>query len=288
MATLAEWAGGTLPTTNGAGVTLVAGGGPAGYGWDAIQLAQQASEACSVRLGFTSRASAAIRGYYRTPAAWPASSAPQMMARKTSSIGGGRFNLAGSGQPGQARLWSADASASIAQSATGLLELSTWYRVELLINQAAGQARLGIFPLASAVAVYDTGWLAGNVDDAISIAEFGSALANPTVGTTRLAQLIVTDVIADWVGPAPGDTAVTRLDTPVLTVVAATSPSSAGASDGTATITWPPVPGAGRYQARANPGGTGWVDKASTVTSPYQVTGLPVGTSQLGVIAHPS
>lgn len=79
------------------------------------------------------------------------------------------------------------------------------------------------------------------------------------------------------------------LATPVLTLTAQTDPTTIGGTDGTATVTWPAVPGAASYDAYAAPGGSpvqgDFVLFDDNVTSPFTFTGLSAGTRSLGIKA---
>lgn len=85
----------------------------------------------------------------------------------------------------------------------------------------------------------------------------------------------------------PAAAAEQPLPTPVVTLVSSTPVTGPGRADGTATISWPPVPGANSYDAyRSTTGPAGFALLASGVTSPYTVTGLPSGNFLLGVRAE--
>ena len=77
------------------------------------------------------------------------------------------------------------------------------------------------------------------------------------------------------------------LATPTPVVVSSTNPTSPVAIDGTATITWAVIPNAVRYEVAVDPDGPGHTVKSTSATSPYTVTGLPAGTTNIGVRAHP-
>ena len=80
------------------------------------------------------------------------------------------------------------------------------------------------------------------------------------------------------------------LATPVVTLGAKTDATSYGASDGTQTVTWAPIPGAASYDAYTAPGGSptqeAFALAAAGVTSPHVFTGLSAGTRSYGIKAR--
>ena len=198
MATLASWNSGTLPTTVGTGVSSAPTGGPGGIA--AIQFDQAASNVSQVRLSFTSRQNVAMRAYFLMPSAWASASQSIMIGRPDGATVIGRAILAGTGTPGQVRLSKADPQANSATSANGLVANSTWYRWELLIDQANGRGKLGIFALQSDTPLYDSGWITAAFGSSVDRAEFGPAVTSTTLGMIRVAALKVTDDVTTWVG----------------------------------------------------------------------------------------
>ena len=81
----------------------------------------------------------------------------------------------------------------------------------------------------------------------------------------------------------------TPLDTPVVTLGAATDPTTIGGTDGTQTVSWPAVTDAASYEAYIAAGSTpaqgDFTLVASGVTSPYTFTGLAAGTHSYGIKA---
>ena len=281
MATLASWDSGTLPTTVGSGVSSATTGGPGGIA--AIQFDQAAAAVSQVRLTFTSRQNVAIRAYILMPAAWASASQSLIVGRPDGSNIIGRAIIAGTGTPGQVRLSKADPQANSATSSNSTVALSTWYRWELLIDQANGRGKLGIFALQSSTALYDSGWVTADFGSAVDRVEIGPAVSSTTLGMIRAAAIKVTDDVSTWVGRAAWDS---PLDTPVVTVTD-TEPSSG--SDGTATVTWPAVSGAASYVAHlastATPSQGDFTQVETGVTSPYTFTGLTPGAKSFGIQA---
>lgn len=87
---------------------------------------------------------------------------------------------------------------------------------------------------------------------------------------------------------APVD--LTPLSTPVVTVSSFTNPSSAGASTGTITVTWPPVASAHHYEAAIADGDvtSGYSVVSTTATSPYTFTNVSAGQKTVTIRAKAS
>lgn len=81
------------------------------------------------------------------------------------------------------------------------------------------------------------------------------------------------------------------LATPTVTLTGSTGPTSIGGSNGTATVSWPAVSGAGAYDAYkaagTSPAQEDFTLVASGVTSPYTFTGLSAGGQSVGIKARP-
>jgi hypothetical protein len=120
----------------------------------------------------------------------------------------------------------------------------------------------------------------------------GDALGSMTVSLvlgvdTGLSGQAAQSRIAAWLLPA----APVVLDTPVITSVETTPTTADGASDGTMTVAWDPVDGAGSYDVAVaiGHGATDGFDIGidPNATSPHTVTGLPSGAYTVGIIAVP-
>ncbi len=203
MAILGQWDSGTLPTTVGGGVSSAPTGG--WNGGPAIQFDQVASQSSQVRFEFTSRQNVAVRAYLQMPAAWASAAEALIVVRPNSSSNVGQAVIAGTGSPGQARLIKADPGANAATSSTGTLSQSAWYRFELQLDQANGRGRLGIFPLASDTAVWESGWQTNDFGTSAYRVEIGPAYTSPTMGMVRAANIVVSDDVSAWIGRAAGD-----------------------------------------------------------------------------------
>ncbi len=203
MAILGQWDSGTLPTTVGSGVSSAPTGG--WNGGPAIQFDQVASQSSQVRFEFTSHQNVAVRAYLQMPAAWASAAEALIVVRPNSSSNVGQAVIAGTGSPGQARLIKADPGANAATSSTGTLSQSTWYRFELQLDQANGRGRLGIFPLASDTAVWESGWQTNDFGTSAYRVEIGPAYTSPTMGMVRAANILVSDDVTNWLGRAAGD-----------------------------------------------------------------------------------
>ncbi len=203
MAILGQWDSGTLPTTVGSGVSYAATGG-----WDggaAIQFDQVASQSCQVRFEFSSRQNVAIRAYLRVPSSWASGAEALVIARPNSTSNIGQAVIGGTGSPGQIRLIKADPGTNAAVSSNGTITQSQWYRFELLLDQVNSQGRLGVFPLASDTALWDSGWTNADFGSSVYRAEVGPAYTSPTMGTVYAANILVVDDISDWIGRVSGD-----------------------------------------------------------------------------------
>lgn len=210
MAILASWDSGTLPTILGTGVSLAAAGGPSGQ--DAIQFDQEAANLSQVRFTYAARVSVAVRAYLRTPAAWPSGSQTLIAPRPNGASIVGRARLAGSGQPGEVRLSKADPEANTAVSGSGAVALSTWYRWELLVDQANGRGRLGVFPLAFDTPLYDSGWVTADFGSTTDRTDIGPLITSVTLGSVRAAGIVISDDVSGFIGRAAWDTTGPTLD----------------------------------------------------------------------------
>lgn len=94
--------------------------------------------------------------------------------------------------------------------------------------------------------------------------------------------------VNDGAGSEIGDI-VEQLATPVVTLGAATNPSTVGGSDGSQVVTWAAVPSASSYEAwiafGASPVQGDFTLVATGVTSPYTFTGLTAGERAYGIKA---
>lgn len=92
----------------------------------------------------------------------------------------------------------------------------------------------------------------------------------------------------DGAGSEIGDI-VEQLATPVVTLGAATNPSTVGGADGSQVVTWAAVPSASSYEAwianGASPAQGDFTLVATGVTSPYTFTGLTAGERAYGIKA---
>jgi hypothetical protein len=80
------------------------------------------------------------------------------------------------------------------------------------------------------------------------------------------------------------------LDTPAVTVVSQTDPTTAGGTDGTITVSWPAVPDADHYEAGWAAGDVteGFAVVSSSATSPYVFTGRSAGVQTVAIRAIPA
>ena len=166
----------------------------------AVEFAQAASVADDVFWDLASgQPIVALRTYLLTPAAWPASSQVLASAFSTLTTNAFRVVMAGSGSPGSIRLSNA-ANANTIASANGVLSLATWYRVEALVNQTAGTARLVVSLGDTTTVVYDSGVVAGAFGAAVNRLRWGNFTTTPNI-TVRMAHYKATDSTT-LIGPA--------------------------------------------------------------------------------------
>jgi hypothetical protein len=174
----------------------------------------------------------------------------------------------------------------------GAESTTTWangdeFRIDYQYNDVAGSCAMSLRIFKNA-----------NIDGSTPDETLSRTLTSCVCNNVRLGGLttgtwdfdfdnfVLSDIL-EWIGPFVPDTPLT---TPVLTEVSKTAASSAGASDGTATYSWPPVTLADHY-AIAIAGGLGQTSGFSivdsNVTSPHTLTGLAAGDYTVAVRAVP-
>ncbi len=204
MATLFTWTDGTLPSVTGSNVTLNTGTGHPSAG--SIQIAQAASSAAYAYWD-SGAAQVTLRLYVKTPVAWPANDfqLAGMGVIGSDPAGDIRFNISGSGSPGQIRFRTTGGT-QVAASAQNTILVDTWYRVEMQLDTTTSRGRLAVFPIRSTTAIWDSGWIsnAGFATMPTRI-HVGRVVTTPTVGTFLVDSVQATDSIANWIGPVAGD-----------------------------------------------------------------------------------
>ena len=141
----------------------------------------------------------------------------------------------------------------------------------------------------SYVEVHDQSAASGDWRPSLAVAyrELAGGAATSTTGTfTPVSSQVSAIAAAFQVGEAT-----TPLQTPVVTLVGQAAPSTAGATDGTITVSWPAVPNATRYEvgiASGHGATSGFTQVAADATSPHVVTGRSAGDFTVAVRAHPA
>lgn len=200
MATLLEWTNGALPTVAGNTVTYASDTGYPTAG--SIRIAQNVSDVAYV-LWSTNVSAAALRFYIRTPSAWSSTSA-MLCTLGDGPSGRCRIYIGGDGAPGQVRL--SASSTTVANSSNGTIMHDTWYRFELQVNSATSEGRAAVFAIDSTAPSWDSGWVVHpDFTQTVTRVQLGRCNANPTVPPFHMDSIIVTDSVADWVGPIDGD-----------------------------------------------------------------------------------
>ncbi len=155
-------------------------------------------------------------------------------------------------------------------------------RFEFLIDTVAGTFSTRVFAGDSATHYSSMTWTGASFGS-LNITGFNMGSLNSATHTGWFDDAQIEEGIATWIGPYAAP-----LATPVVTISAQTA-ASGGGSDGTATVTWPAIPGAASYTAHKATGGSpaqgDFAQVAAGVTSPYTFTGLPAGTVSLGIRA---
>jgi hypothetical protein len=106
------------------------------------------------------------------------------------------------------------------------------------------------------------------------------------VNDTGISGAIAQARIAFWLNVA----AVEILDTPVVTVDSTSNPTTEGGVDGSITVSWPAVTGAGTYTAEIADGHnatTGFTVDDAAATSPHTYNGLGAGQYTVAITAVP-
>lgn len=175
------------------------------------------------------------------------------------------------------------------------MPVGQWVRAELLLEQGTtttnGRARAALYLGDSPTPLVDSGWLeglnlrAGTWD--IARARFGKGNTGSLVTDVFMDTLAV-DTDIDYKGFIGASTP--QLATPAVTITSKVNPTTVGGTNGSITITWPPVAGAHHYEAAIAPGDVveGFVPSDLAATSPKTFTGLGAGTYTVAVRAKVS
>lgn len=130
------------------------------------------------------------------------------------------------------------------------------------------------------------GFLVGYLEDSTLLSWAPTVfLANSELFHFNTSRITLAISVSEEPEPEP-------LDTPVLTLVNKTNPSTPSGDDGTITVSWPPVANADHYESGIAPGPNANQEDIvlvdNNVTSPYQFTGLSAGTYTVAIRAIPA
>lgn len=189
MTTLAQWSSGTLPTlVGGSGITSDSS---AGLRPPAMKFMQAPNTNTYAQFDFAAVTTAAHRFYVKTPAAWPSASFSLFVA-SDGTAGNVKVNMTGTSAPGSLRLLN-KANATVVTSPATLLVLDTWYRVEVLIDHAAGTTRVLAAKDDSTVYDWDSGVVSSDFGTQHTRVALGASTTSTTVGTFYLDDIVLTD-----------------------------------------------------------------------------------------------
>lgn len=280
MATIVTYESGAV--TGSGGTTSGTVTTTARTGYTELQFLNNAT-ADYARFDFTAVDTYSVRFYLHTPAAWSATGSMDVFR---GSVGAttiaSRMRFGGTTQPGRVELVR-DTGTTVDTSITGLIAVSTIYRVLINVDTTINQLRMRVFSLASDTAIYDSGNITGTTTGGISRMQFGDNSNDTVIGTWGISRILVTNAI-ETIGRHATDGS--PLNTPVISETGRVNPSSGVATNGSVTVTWPAVSGAVTYDAgKSTDSGATWSVVESAVTSPYTFTGLSVGTIMLGIKA---
>lgn len=200
MATIFEWDGGTLPS--------IAGTTPSVDG-EFIQFASGSSENYLYQ-DVSSLDAFTLRYYIETPSAYAGQSWTNFVAMSSTNWRF-RFNIAGSGTPGQFMYMNAS-NTQIDKTAQYATALSTIYRIEMQVDRTAQTMRGWVFPEGSDFPLFDTGLLTGfdTGNTSFSSIRIGRVVAIST-GALKIGRVKLTDDSATLVGRHASDTGIPRI-----------------------------------------------------------------------------
>lgn len=291
--------------TNGVGMTTGNTGGTSGNAFTAVEAALTFSSDWAVTGTLCAKYPTSGTGYGRWNIAG-SNAALRMMVRQTSAQDAGVTGLANvRATPtthianiilqgtNRLRLRQTTAGTDL-WTATGPFPVGQDVRVELLVEQGTtnsdGRIRAAYYLGHSDTPVEDSGWITGLnclAEDGPLTQIYIGKYASSTVQGALYLDSVAVNTEADYTGYIGPVT--TPLPTPVVTLGTTTQPTTAAATDGAQTVTWPAVPGATGYSAHhantATPAQEDFTQVSASVTSPYTFTGLGVGTHAFGVKA---
>lgn len=291
--------------TNGVGMTTGNTGGTSGNAFTAVEAALTFSSDWAVTGTLCAKYPTSGTGYGRWSIAG-SNAALRMMVRQTSAQDAAVTALA------NVRATPTTHIANIILQGTNRLRLrqttagtDLWtatdpfpvgqdVRVELLVEQGAtnsdGRIRAAYYLGHSDTPVEDSGWITGLnclAEDGPLTQIYIGKYASSTVQGALYLDSVAVNTEADYTGYIGPVT--TPLPTPVVTLGTTTQPTTAAATDGAQTVTWPAVPGATGYSAHhattATPAQEDFTQVSASVTSPYTFTGLGVGAHAFGIKA---
>jgi len=284
MSTVAEYTSGAVSGSSGtvSGTVNVV----SDTGFDQLQMPNN-STADYARFDVSAMDAYTVQFYLHTPAAWAGSAVDVFRGQVGATSIESRVTFGGSSQPGRVIMYRTSATVA-AQSASGLLSVSSVYRVQMSVDSVADTMRLRIFNLGSDASIYDSGTVSAATAGSITRLLFGDNSNNNSLGTWAVSRIKVTNAVETLARHA-SDSA--QLSTPV--VVLGDTTSDSGAGDGEQIVTWAPVAGAASYDAyivtglgaSETPDQEDFSLVAAGVSSPYTFTGLVAGRNAYGIKA---
>lgn len=251
MVVLAQWNGGALPEVVGGSITTATEGPRP----PALRVAQTAGQTAYARFDVEQTTTAGHRFYFKTPPAWPSGTAIIYQSMLNAGTIRFRVNMAGTGQAGRIRFIAAG-NVIAEQSPVGTLDLSTWYRVELVVDTLGGLGQMRVYRDDSTVPVWDSGRVSANFGGPYNRVYIGRPVeTSPTVGVMFFDDILITDQSWKWPGavdpytPPPGRDLLTwagSTGTPWGSTEGTVTTSPNGirmvpSSDGRANVRWAPA-----------------------------------------------
>lgn len=280
-------ADGTAITTGNSGSASVTANGGSTITWQSgfVVYAGVTSQSCLNRFNFNaSNNNVQLTTRWRTPATAnrPTAGNPQTLFAFRHTANGRALDVRAITNVGLASYDSANTITNVL--AASLLADSTEYVIQVTVvggSTTAGALSVAVYAVGGAQ-IGSTGTVTnGNYTvNAISVLEVGGT--NPAFNFAfRYLQMNdgAGTYISDYVANVP-------LDTPAVSVTAFSNPTSVGGSNGSITVSWPPVTGATGYKGCVLAGSvTSGFTEDVDVTSPYTFAGLTAGAKTVAVKA---
>ena len=167
------------------------------------------------------------------------------------------------------------------------IPVNTWVRVETYTVLGSGGQFQAAFYNGDSTTAIDSGGGTGLTINAgpLQTVSFGKYGTDAHANAFWLDELAVNNSATGFMGPFTE-----QLATPVVTLGAATNPSTIGGTNGSQVVSWSAIPNAVAYDAYlaigSSPTQGNFNLVASNVTSPYTFNGLGAGTYSYGIRAR--